>query len=215
MNRIRKIATIFLVFGCLAASAIAQEEAPPAALTNLTDGAGSITAGATSWGNFTVFSLIPGAGLFTSTAKSMSLYIGFTGGSTVDIGNMVLYKTNRSSSTVISAKKLKLGGLSNPSINLTSTAVCPVQPVSLTSPCIIKLDPVKGAVSTLNDYTLAIFFLNDSNNNSVRSAGASSAQGSLSGWYASGDQTKLKKNKSLPSGNNGGAPYFLLYVDNQ
>jgi hypothetical protein len=215
MKSICKIVWMSLILCCVAASAIAQEEAPPAALTNLTDGAGSITGGAGSWGGFTALSTIPGAGLFTASAKTTSLYIGFTGGNTVDVGNLVLYKTNRSSSNVISAKKVTLGGVANPTINLTSTSVCPVQPVSLANPCIIRLDPVKGALSTLSDYTFAIYLPNDSNNSSVQSAGRSSAQGSLSGWYASGDQTKIKKNKPLPSGNSGGAPYFLLYVNNQ
>jgi hypothetical protein len=215
MNKIWKIATFALLLGLAATMAMAQEEAPAAALANLADGAGSITGTTGSWGNYTAFALIPGSALLGVKATTTSLYLGFTSGSMADVGAMVLYKTNRSSNVVISKKKVLLGGVANPSINLASTAVCPVQPVSLSNPCIVKLDAIKGALSSLSDYTFAIYFLNDSNNTSVTSAGPSSAQGSLTGWYASGNQTNLAAKKPLPGSNGGGAPYFLLYVDNQ
>jgi hypothetical protein len=215
MKNFCRIAMLALVVSLLATSALAQDQAPPAALTNLIEGVGSITTSSSSWSDYTALTLIPGSGLFGVKATTNSLYLGFVGGSTVDVGNMVLYKTAPSSSTVLSAKKVTLGGVANPTINLTSTSVCPNQPVSVTNPCIIKLDPIKGALSTLNDYYFAIYFVNDSNNGSISGARTSSAQGSLSGWYVSGDQTKIKAKKILPSGSNGGNPYFLLYVENQ
>ena len=215
MKNFCRIAMLALVVSLMATSVLAQDEAPAAALTNLTDGVGSISVGSSSWSDFTALTLIPGSGLFGVKATANNLYLGFVGGSTVDVGNMVLYKTAPSSSTVLSAKKVTLGGVANPTINLTSTSVCPNQPVSLANPCIIKLDPIKGALSTLNDYYFAVYFVNDSNNGSISAARTSYGQGSLSGWYVGGDQTKIKAKKTLPSGSNGGAPYFFLYVENQ
>ena len=128
---------------------------------------------------------------------------------------MVLYKTARNGNTVVSSKKVTLGGVANPSLNLTSPSVCPVQPVSVANPCIVKLDPVKGALSTLNDYYFTMFFTNDSNNASVLAVGNMSAQGSLSGYFVLGDETRIKNKGSLPPGYVGAAPYFLMWVANE
>ena len=46
---------------------------------------------------------------------------------------MVFYTTARASNLITAFKKVTLGGKANPSINLASTSVCPVQPVSVTN----------------------------------------------------------------------------------
>lgn len=208
-----KFATLVLALCVIATSAVAQ--APATVLSNLTDGVGPITGNTLNWAGYSELALIPGSSLLGVKSTSTVLYIGFVSGNTVDIGNMVLYSTARSGNTITATKKVTLGGLTNPSINLTSTSVCPVQPVSIANPCIVKLDPIKGALSTLTDYYLTIFFTNDSNNTSVGATGLASAQGSLSGYFIIGDETRIKKKGSLPPGYNGQPPYFLMYVANE
>lgn len=213
MNRFLKFATLVLVLCIAAGSALAQE--PATQLANLAAGAGDITGQTLNWAGFSELVLIPGSELFNVKSASTFLSIGFIAPSTVDVGNMVLYVTARNTTTVTGTKKVTLGGLSNPSINLASTAVCPVQPVSLTNPCIIKLDAVKGALSPLDDYYFAIYLANDSNNQSVSPAGPPTSQGSLSGYFLTGDETRIKKKGTLPAGYAAAAPYFLLYVTNE
>ena len=213
MKTFYKFATSALITCILAAGALAQT--PLTTLSNLTEGEGTITGTGSVWNGYSELVLIPGASLLGVKSATTSFYIGFTGGSTADIGNMVLYKTARSGNTILSVSKVKFVGVSNPSINLASTAVCPVQPVSVANPCIIRLDPVKPALSTLNDYYLVLFFTNDGNNSHVNAAGPSTLQGALSGWYIQGDETRIKAKGTLPGGNNDQPPYFLLYVTNQ
>lgn len=213
MKNLCRLATLALAVCVMATTAVAQ--APGTVLSNLVDGAGTIAGGYTNWAGVSELALISGTSLLGVKSTQAVLYIGFFGGSTVDIGNMVLYKAARNGNTVISAKKVTLGGVANPSLNLTSPSVCPVQPLSVANPCIIRLDPVKGALSTLNDYYFTIFLTNDSNNSSVLSVGNSSAQGSLSGYFILGDETRIKAKGSLPSGYVGGPPYFLMYVANE
>jgi hypothetical protein len=145
----------------------------------------------------------------------MALYLGFTGGSEADIGNLVLYTTARGSTVITATKKLTLNKSADPSINLASTSVCPIQPVSSTNPCIIRLDTVAGKLSPLDDYYFGVYFTLDTNNEKIAGAGLSTAQGALTGWYLYGDQTRVGKDGALPSGNSGQAPFFLLYVANQ
>ena len=52
--------------------------------------------------------------------KTTVLYIGFTGGTEADIGNMVLYTTKRGNSKITAATPVKLKGASNPIISLTN-----------------------------------------------------------------------------------------------
>jgi len=215
MKNFCRLATLVLALGVIATSAVAQAPAPATVLSNLVEGVGPTAGGYTNWANVSELALISGSSLLGVKSTSTVLYIGFFGGSTVDIGNMVLYKTARSGSTVLSSKKVTLGGVANPSLNLTSTSVCPVQPVSVANPCIIKLDAVKGALSSLNDYYFTMFFTNDSNNTSVLGVGNMSAQGGLSGYFVLGDETRIKAKGSLPSGYGGLAPYFLMYVANE
>lgn len=213
MNRFCRFATFALVLCMATASAVAQE--PAAQLSNLAAGVGDITSQTLNWAGYSELVLIPGSELFNVKSTASYLRIGFTAPTTVDIGNMVLYVTARNSTTVTGTKKVKLGGISNPSINLASTSVCPVQPVSATNPCIIKLDAVTGALSPLDDYYFTIYFMNDSNNQSVSSAGPASSEGGLSGYYMSGDETRIKKKGTLPTGYNAQPPHFLLYVTNE
>src|SRR6267154_6301631 len=44
-----------------------------------------------SWSDYSALSVIPGAGLIPHTATTSVFYLGFTGGQTADISNMVLY----------------------------------------------------------------------------------------------------------------------------
>lgn len=213
MKDFRKLTILVLALCVIATTAVAQ--APGTVLSNLVAGVGPMAGGNTNWAGISELTLIPGSAMFPVKSTSTVLYIGFYGGSTVDIGNMVLYKTSRSSTTVVSAKKVTLGGVANPSINLTSTSVCPVQPVSITNPCIIKLDPIKGALSIVNDYYFTMFFTNDSNNTNVLTIGNMYTQGALSGYTVVGDETRIKKNGALPPGYVSGAPYFVMYVANE
>jgi hypothetical protein len=213
MNNFYRLATFALAVCVIATTAVAQ--APATVLSNIVEGIGPVAGGGANWGGYSALTLIPGSALLGVKGSTNYLYIGFYGGSTVDIGNMVLYKTTRSGNTVVSTKKVTLGGVANPSLNLTSTSVCPVQPVSLANPCIVKLDVVKGALSTLNDYYFTIFFTNDSDNTTVSGIQQSTAQGGLSGYYVLGDETRIKAKGSLPPGYSGAAPYFLMYVANE
>ena len=217
MKNFYRLAAFGLALCGIAASVMAQEAVvPPVVLSNIAEGTGTITNGNSTWAGFSELVLIPGSGLLPVKATTNFLYLGFVGGSTVDIGHMVLYKTARNSTTVLTIKPVKLGAVLNPSINLTSPTVCPIQPVSVTNPCIVKLDVVTGALSTLNDYYFAIYFANDSNNaGGVFGAGQSPNQGGLSGYSIAGDQTRIKKLGALPPGFSGAAPYFLMWVANQ
>ena len=212
MKTFGKFATLALAVAVVSASAMAQ--APATTLTNLIDGSEELNSSG-SWGGYSSLTLIPGAGLFGVKSTQTVLTIVFTGGSTVDVGNMILYTSARSSSTITGTKKVTLGGISNPSIDLTSTSVCPVQPVSTANPCYVKLDPVKGSLVVTDDYTFGIYFPNDSNNATMEGAGAGPVQGSLSAWAVSGDQTRIKKKGTLPPGNDGQGPTFLMYVTNE
>ncbi|HSZ61226.1 MAG TPA: hypothetical protein VK828_05490 [Terriglobales bacterium] len=222
MKNFCKLATVMLIttmlmMTVLALSAFAQEPSPAIALANLTEGQGTLAStGGQSWDGLSEFVLIPGASLMGATSTTTALYIGFTGGSEADIGNMVLYETPRNGSTVLKVTKLTLGAISDPSINLTSTSVCPVQPVSATNPCIIRLDTVKLALSPLDDYYFTIYFTLDTNNEKISGLGQATSPGALSGWFLYGDQTRIGVKGALPTNENSdAAPYFLAYVTNQ
>jgi hypothetical protein len=219
MKTFDKLATLALTTCILAACALAQapEQVPPtAALANLTEGQGIITSsGNPQWDGLSELVLIPGASLMGASSATTALYLGFTGGSTVDIDNMVLYTTARNGSVITATKKLTLNKLSNPSIVLTSKTNCPVQPVSVTNPCIVRLDTVTGPLSPLNDYYFVVYFTLDSNNQAISGAGISSDAGSLTGWSLYGDWTRIGKEGAMPTGNTGQGPFFLLYVTNQ
>ena len=151
-----------------------------------------------------------------ASSTTTALYLGFTGGSEADIGNMVLYSTPRNGSTVVKVTKVLLGGSSSPSINLTSTSVCPIQPISATNPCFVRLDTVKAALSPLDDYYFTVYFTLDTNNEKISGVGQSIAPGALSGWMLYGDQTRIGVKGALPTNENSDQPpYFLAYITNQ
>jgi hypothetical protein len=202
----------------LAVSAFAQQAAPAvAALANLTEGQGTITSnGSVSWDGLSEIVLIPGASLMGASSTTTALYLGFTGGSEADIGNMVLYEVPRNGSTVLKVEKVTLGATQSPSIILTNTSTCPVQPVSVTNPCIVRLDTVKLALSPLYDYYFTIYFTLDTNNEKIAGVGQTASPGGLSGWYLYGDQTRIGVKGAIPTNENSDQPpFFLAYVTNE
>jgi hypothetical protein len=124
MTTLNRLATQALILCIFAACALAQdpEVVPPAAaLANITEGQGIITSsGNPQWDGLSELVLIPGASLLGASSPTTGLYLGFTGGSTVDIDNMVLYTTPRNGSVITATKKLTLNKVSNPSIVLTN-----------------------------------------------------------------------------------------------
>ncbi len=165
-------------------------------------------------GNYSALDLIAGAFIFPAVAqvKTTVLYIGFTGGTEADIGNMVLYTTNRGNSKIKAVTPVKLKGVSNPIISLTNKKTCPTQPLSVSNPCVIRLDPINLTPSTLSDYYFVVYFANNQNNESVGAANSQYPITSLTGWFLGGDQTQLTAGSTIPSGYTGNHPYFLLYV---
>ncbi len=202
-----------IAFACLANAAVAQQR-PAAAPINLVAGVGGPVSSSNQWENYSALNLIAGAFIFPAVAsvKTTVLYIGFTGGTEADIGNMVLYTTKRGNSKITAVTPVKLKGVSNPIISLTNKKVCPSQPISTSNPCVIRLDPITLTPSTLSDYYFVTYFNTNSNNQTVGAANAQYPITSLTGWYLSGDQTQLKVGNPIPSGYSGSHPYFLLYV---
>ena len=179
---------------------------------NLVAGVGPLGT-ATKWEGRSTISVIPGASLFPTTSKTTALYIAFTGGTQADIGNMVLYQTASRNPAITSITPVTLNGVSNPSINLTDTAVCPDQPVSVTNPCIVELDLLTLQLSPASDYFLVIFFTSpDSNNAALSLSKPSFGTTGLTGWFESVDQTKHVVGDTLNTLFNGGTPFGLIAV---
>ena len=187
---------------------------PHAAPKNLLPGIGPLLrpGGASNWTGISLVENIPGTSLYPVTSETTVLYIGFTAGTTVDLGNMVLYSTARENATITAVTPVKLWGRSDPSISLTDTRVCPKQPISGTNPCILRLDPIKLSLSTLNDYYLTVYFAKTDDDNHV--ARPRAFIGSLTGGEDVGkDDTQLKEGDSVPHllGNGDtNPPSFLL-----
>ena len=127
---------------------------------------------------------------------------------------MVLYTTPRGSLTISAATPVKLGGISNPMIDLASATVCPVVEISTFNPCIVRLDPTTIVLSALSDYYLVVYFTaSDSNNNAIGLTQPSFGQSSLRGAFMSGDETHISVGGSIPSTLGfTGQPYSLMYV---
>ena len=213
MKTVYRFATLTLMGLAVFAGVFSQQAAAAAKAENLVRGVVGPVTNNTSWSGFSTLNLIPGAALIPVTSTTSVFYLGFTAGTTVDISNMVLYTTARGSSTITAVTPVKLGGITNPSINLASVTVCPVQEISDFNPCIVRLDPTKISLSALSDYYLVVYFTaNDSNNSSVGATVPTFQQSSLMGWFISSDETELKVGASIPSGNSGHQPYFLMYV---
>ena len=202
-----------VAIACLASTVVAQQ-APATAPINLVAGVGGPVSSSNQWSDYSALNLIAGAFIFpaVATVKTTVLYIGFTGGTEADIGNMVLYTTKRGNSKITAVTPVKLKGVSDPIISLTNKKVCPSQPISITNPCVVRLDPMTLNLSTLSDYYFVMFLSTSNNNATVGAANAQYPITSLTGWYSSGDQTRLTVGSSIPSGYSGSHPYFLLYV---
>jgi hypothetical protein len=180
---------------------------------NLERGIVGPVASSPNWSGYSAVSKIAGAGLIPVTSTTTVFYLGFTAGVRADINNMVLYTTARGGSTIKAVTPVKLGGRSNPSIDLASAAVCPVIEISIENPCIVRLDPTTITLSALDDYYLVVYFTGgDSHNVSLGVTQPLFAQTSLSGGYLSGDESRLAVGKPIPSLSYGNAPYLLMYV---
>jgi hypothetical protein len=167
-----------------------------------------------SWSGYSTFALIPGAGLIPVTSSTTVFYLGFTAGTQVDINTMVLYTTPRGSLTISAVTPIKLGGVSNPSIDLANPTVCPVVEISAFNPCIVRLDPTTITLSALSDYYLVVYFTaSDGNDQSVGLTTPSFSQSSLRGSYQSGDDSRLSVGGTIPTNLGFSAqPYMLMYV---
>jgi hypothetical protein len=227
MKNIGKFATLALMLVVMAAFAVAQDRASTGTeprvstrtttvLSNLTEGAPAVPGNGSDWEGWSEIDYIPGASLFGVTTKDSYFTLGFSGGSTVDINSMVLYTTARGSNVVTKVTKLTYLSKANPSINLTSTSNCPVQPVSAANPCFIKLTKAAIELIPTNDYYFAIYFTSDSNNNSMRGAGSTSDQaGAITSWQIDGSDGLIPVGGTVPVGDGGGAPLFLMYLTNE
>jgi hypothetical protein len=203
----RIAASISLLFVLIAQGIAAN---PP---MNLVAGAQSPVVASTGWAEYSAINLISGSSLLPITSPTTVLYIGFTGGTFADISNMVLYTTKRESSKITAVTPVKLNGVSDPSINLTDQAVCPMQPVSPANPCVVRLDPIALSLSPLSDYYFAAYFPYNTNNGSLSAAVPQFAnKTSLNGMYQGGDSTRLKVGQTLPSSGFSDEPYFLMFV---
>lgn len=194
---------------------VSQASAAASKAENLERGVIGPVSANVSWSGYSSLNLVPGAGLIPISSTQTAFYIGFTAGATADINNMVLYTTARGSSTITAATPITYGGVSNPSINLASPSVCPVVEISDFNPCIVRLDTAKLVLSALSDYYLVIYFTpDDSNNGAVGATVPRFSMSSMNGWYISGDESRLAVGASIPSGNGGAQPEFLMYVMN-
>jgi hypothetical protein len=202
-----------IAIACLANNAVAQQR-PATAPINLVAGVGGPVSSSNQWSDYSALNLIAGAFIFpaVATVKTTVLYIGFTGGTEADVGNMVLYTTKRGNSKITAVTPVKLKGVSDPIISLTNKKVCPNQPISVTNPCVVRLDTMTLNLSTLSDYYFVMFLSTSNNNATLGAANAQYPITSLTGWYSSGDQTRLRVGSLIPSGYSGSHPYFLLYV---
>ena len=213
MKNVCKLATLILMMLAVSVCGFSQQpESKQTAPLNLMRGVVGPTNGNTSWGGFSALNLIPGAGLLPITSSSTVFYLGFTAGTQADIHNMVLYTTNRGNTTITAVTPVKFGGVSNPSIDLASTSVCPSQPPTPANPCLVRLDPTALGLSVLNDYYLVVYFTSgDSNNSGVGATVPVYNKSSLLGWFIGSDQTQLTVGQPIPTGCCN-VPYFLMYV---
>jgi hypothetical protein len=218
MKAVYKFAALTLVMLAVSAYGVSQTTStktkPSGTVTqNLIRGVIGPAGSSCSWANYSVFNLIPGSGLFPITSTTTVFYFGFTAGTEADISNMVVYTTARGSLTVTAVTPVKLGGVSNPSIVLSNTSVCPVAPATAT-PCIVRFDPTTLTLSPANDYYFVVFFTNDSNNQAIAGASPTQNQSSLASAYFGGtDYTHLTVGESIPGAADRGSS-FLMYVMN-
>jgi hypothetical protein len=210
-----RFATLILMIFSLSVVGFSQKQPTKQATTaeNLERGVVGPVESNVSWAGYSTLNLIPGAGLIPISSSNTVLYLGFTAGSEADITNMVLYTTARGNSTITAVTPVTYGGVSNPSIILSNTSVCPVQPLSAADPCIVRLDPIALSLSALNDYYLVLYFTpSDGNNSSLGVTDPEFGFSSLQGWYIGGaNETTLTVGQSIPSGCCH-TTYLLMYV---
>src|SRR5271157_955702 len=151
MKNIFKFATLTLII--FAVSVCAFSATKP---ENLVRGVIGPVASNVSWAGYSVLAQVSGAGLIPVTSTTTVFYLGFTAGTQVDINNIVLYTTPRGSLTISAVTPVTLGAVSNPSIDLANTSVCPVAP-SQTTPCIVRFDPTSLTLSPASDYYFAVY----------------------------------------------------------
>jgi hypothetical protein len=216
MKTVCKFATLTLMMLAITMCSFAQKmnaPKPDTTTQNLVRGVIGPAGSNSSWADYSVFNLVPGSALYPITSSTTVFYFGYTGGTEADIGNMVVYTTARGGLTITAVTPVKLGGISNPSIMLGNTSVCPVAP-SQTTPCIVRFDPTTLTLSPANDYYFAVFYTNDSNNSGISGTQPGTSQTSLSGTYLGGtDYTHLTVGQSIPSVTTR-SPSFLMYVMN-
>jgi hypothetical protein len=180
---------------------------------NLVVGTGPVT-DVPGWSGYSALNLIPATSVLPVSSTTTVFYLAFTSGSQADISNMVVYTTKGPNNATISAvTAVKLGGISNPSIVLTNTSVCPVQPVSVTNPCIVRLDPTTLSLNSSHDYWFVAYFTGDSNNGNLGGASSAFPNPSITGAFEAQDDSHLTVGQSVPA-LNGGHSYFLLAVMN-
>jgi hypothetical protein len=207
MNRRSTLVTALLTIAlCFAVGTSAFAQNPQ----NLVAGVGAVITNY-SWANWTAMNRISGSSLIASSPTTR-FYIGFTAGTTADISNMVLYTTARGQRVITAVTPVTLNGASNPSITLIDT--CNYE-ISNFAVCIVPLDTLSVSLSPLNDYYLAIYFTNDSNNNILGVAKQEFPTSSLMGSDLLGNGTTLTVGQGVPVGNNNGVPHLLMYVQNQ
>jgi len=208
MKKVSKFAALTMLLFAVTLCGAAEKTTTP---LNLVRGAVGPFNANNNWSNYSVVTLIPGASLIPVTSTQTVLYLGFGAGSEADITNMVLYTTVRGSTTITAVTPVTYGGSSSPSIMLSSASVCP-QPPSLTSVCIVRLDPTPIVLSATNDYYFAVYFTSDSNNSGIGAAQPQYGLWALESWYVSGtNETTLTVGQSIPN-NSFRVPDFLMYV---
>jgi hypothetical protein len=212
-----KVATLTLVMFAVSVYGFSQasmRQKPTTTTQNLVRGVFGPVGTDNSWSNYSVFNIVPGSALFPITSSTTVFYLGFTAGTEADIGNMVVYTTPRGSLTISAVTPVTSGGVSDPSIHLSSTSVCPTQPLSTASPCIVRLDPTTLTLSPASDYYLGVYFSSSTNNSGLGATQPGTLQSSLNCFYVGGtDDTHLKVGQSVP-GAGSHAPNFLMYVMN-
>ena len=205
MRICKSVGPIMLFFALLAQSVAANPE-------NLVVGVGGPVSSNNNWSNFSAINVISGSSILPTTSTTTALYLGFTAGTFADVNHMVLYTTKRQSSKITAVTPVKLGGVSNPTINLTSPTTCPNGAVSATNPCIVRLDTLTLTLSPTNDYYFVVYFTSNTNNASLGGViPGFPNKTSLTGEFLGGDSSRLTVGEIVPAGNSG-MPFFLMYV---
>jgi hypothetical protein len=215
-----KLVTLLLMLLSLAAYGFSQLDKTPKTKTpntttqNLVRGVSGPVGGNNSWSNYTVFGGVPGSALFPISSTTTVFSYGFTAGTEADVTSAVVYTTARGSTTITAVTPVTYQGNLSFSIALSNATVCPTAPAPAT-PCIVKFDSLALTLSPANDYYLAVYFTNDSNNGSIGGSTSQLYQSSLWGWYDGGNYTNLAVGSAVPvPGGAHSAPYFFMYVTN-